>query len=214
MPDKLVTASEPVDGVDALPTKAAKAKSKLAAKKPRSKALKVTKFTEDSDEEWETTTNPVQKAKVKATRAVRKPTAKVKPKSGASARKPAVKKKSTNKVPDDASDHGLSEDEAVQHQAENGANIDKNSRPLIDIKDIFHHMADQGSNLTDGHSLKDVVKSLRNRPINVATMCSGTESPIIALTLIRNGKSFNHTIALKLINSSTSRIKSRPRVEL
>ena len=35
-----------------------------------------------------------------------------------------------------------------------------------------------------GHSLKSLAAELDGRPLRVATMCSGTESPLLALDLI------------------------------
>ncbi|KAK6505099.1 hypothetical protein TWF481_007021 [Arthrobotrys musiformis] len=50
--------------------------------------------------------------------------------------------------------------------------------PLSDIDDIF-------ADLTKNHSgLVDVANHLNGRPLRVATMCSGTESPLLALGLM------------------------------
>lgn len=58
--------------------------------------------------------------------------------------------------------------------------LDLNLPPLSNIEDIFADMASRALKLGLGDALED----LHNRPINVATMCSGTESPLIALQLL------------------------------
>lgn len=61
-------------------------------------------------------------------------------------------------------------------------------QPLSDIHEIFSHITNkaldkgpEGENAT----LDDVVTHLSKRPLRVATMCSGSESPILALKLVQ-----------------------------
>lgn len=61
-----------------------------------------------------------------------------------------------------------------------GLGIDQSLPPLASIEDIFADMASNALQLGLDAALKD----LRGRMINIATMCSGTESPLIALQLL------------------------------
>lgn len=60
--------------------------------------------------------------------------------------------------------------------------LDRSLPPLSDLKEIFLDMTSRALNMLPG--LKLAVKHLQDRPLRVATMCSGTESPIIALNII------------------------------
>jgi hypothetical protein len=64
-----------------------------------------------------------------------------------------------------------------------GKGIDHSLPPLHDIHHIFEDLTLRAVEL----GLCDALKTLAGRPINVATMCSGTESPLIALNLISQG---------------------------
>ena len=57
-------------------------------------------------------------------------------------------------------------------------------RPIHEIEDIFEDMATRARGL----GLSNVLKQLEGREIRVATMCSGTESPLLALELIFAGR--------------------------
>ncbi|KAF2267412.1 hypothetical protein CC78DRAFT_512061 [Lojkania enalia] len=61
-----------------------------------------------------------------------------------------------------------------------GKGIDLNLPPLSNIEDIFLDLTTRALDL----GLSDAVDDLKNRNINVATMCSGTESPLIAIQMI------------------------------
>ncbi|KAF9696594.1 hypothetical protein EKO04_005577 [Ascochyta lentis] len=61
-----------------------------------------------------------------------------------------------------------------------GKGIDLNLPPLSNIHDISADMASKAVEL----GLCDVLRKLAERPINVATMCSGTESPLLFLQLL------------------------------
>jgi site-specific DNA-cytosine methylase len=58
--------------------------------------------------------------------------------------------------------------------------VDLSLPPLSNIEEIFQDMAHNALGLGLGEALRE----LKGRPINVATMCSGTESPLIALQLL------------------------------
>ncbi|KAI9753984.1 MAG: peptide transporter ptr2 [Chaenotheca gracillima] len=65
--------------------------------------------------------------------------------------------------------------------------------PLHDIEDIFIDMTANAVN----QGLKSAVDHLANRKLRIATMCSGTESPILALDLIAESLKKHHGISLK-----------------
>lgn len=56
--------------------------------------------------------------------------------------------------------------------------------PLHTLTEIFADMASNALKLGFGH----VLSRLGSRPLRVATMCSGTEAPLLALELIQTGK--------------------------
>lgn len=61
--------------------------------------------------------------------------------------------------------------------------LDLRFRPINDIRDIFHDLVEKACELGLGGSpLFD-----NRRPIRIATMCSGTESPLLACRLISEG---------------------------
>jgi hypothetical protein len=55
--------------------------------------------------------------------------------------------------------------------------------PITQISDIFTDIVDRCCDLKNGN-LVDVVDRLNGRKLRVATMCSGTESPLLALDMI------------------------------
>ena len=57
-------------------------------------------------------------------------------------------------------------------------------RPIHEIEDIFEDMAIRAGQL----DLENALEKLQGREIRVATMCSGTESPLLALDLIFTGR--------------------------
>ena len=60
--------------------------------------------------------------------------------------------------------------------------IDLTLPPLHEISDIFKDMVSRALPL----GLRDAASKLEKRPLRVATMCSGTESPLLALEMIRD----------------------------
>lgn len=61
-----------------------------------------------------------------------------------------------------------------------GKGLDLNLPPMNNIKTIAEDMASKAVKL----GLGDALRKLAGRPINVATMCSGTESPLLFLQLL------------------------------
>jgi hypothetical protein len=64
-----------------------------------------------------------------------------------------------------------------------GRGIDLNLPPLYKIEDIIQDMLDKALAL----GLQGALEGLGDRPLNVATMCSGTEAPLLALQLLSEG---------------------------
>lgn len=66
-----------------------------------------------------------------------------------------------------------------------GDGIDESLPPLIKISDIFSDMIKR----VRAEGFDDAVKHLNGRKLKIATMCSGTESPVLALDLTAQSKS-------------------------
>lgn len=65
------------------------------------------------------------------------------------------------------------------------SHIDESLPPLSDLDAIFHDMVSKAWEKTP---LAEAMKTLSEKKIHVATMCSGTESPLLALGKIQNSK--------------------------
>ena len=63
--------------------------------------------------------------------------------------------------------------------------LEESLPPLADLHDIFKDMV---SNAKEKIHLAQAMNFLSDKQIRVATMCSGTESPLLALDMIQNGK--------------------------
>jgi hypothetical protein len=72
-----------------------------------------------------------------------------------------------------------SEDDSPPVASKNVSSEFSDLPPIHDIAAIFSDM------VVRTPEMKSVAKHLRGRPLRVATMCSGTESPLLALELIR-----------------------------
>lgn len=59
-----------------------------------------------------------------------------------------------------------------------------NLPPMSNLEEIFTDLAQKAMGL----GLELVLKRLDSRPLRVATVCSGTESPLLALEMIQHGK--------------------------
>ncbi|KAF2835614.1 hypothetical protein M501DRAFT_941321 [Patellaria atrata CBS 101060] len=64
----------------------------------------------------------------------------------------------------------------------NAKEIDTTLPPLFDISKMFDSIT---KNALD-HGLRNVIKHLDGNPLKVATMCSGTESPLLALQMVQD----------------------------
>jgi hypothetical protein len=62
--------------------------------------------------------------------------------------------------------------------------INEKLKPCLNLVDMFADMTRKA--LENGFA--DVLKMSQERCLKVATMCSGTESPVMALQMIANGK--------------------------
>lgn len=65
-----------------------------------------------------------------------------------------------------------------------GRYLANNLPPLHTLREIFADMASKAMEI----GLEQVLIRLGSRPLRVATMCSGTEAPLLALELIQKGK--------------------------
>jgi hypothetical protein len=63
--------------------------------------------------------------------------------------------------------------------------------PLHRLEDIFADMAAKALEM----GLSDVICRLGKRPLRVATMCSGTEAPLLALDMISTGKYLDRALS-------------------
>jgi len=61
--------------------------------------------------------------------------------------------------------------------------LDQTLPPMHKLEDIYQDMTAKALPL----GLADVLSILRDRPLRVATVCSGTESPLMALEMIQKG---------------------------
>ncbi|SPO28811.1 uncharacterized protein UTRI_05124_B [Ustilago trichophora] len=64
--------------------------------------------------------------------------------------------------------------------------------PIHDLADIFGDMIDRAP------AILELAKTLKDRPLRVATMCSGTESPLLALELMCRAIHEKHGIRIKI----------------
>ena len=100
-------------------------------------------------------------------------------------------------------------DSVANWKAEKG--IDETLPPIHDIEDIFEDMAKKAI----GQGLDNALEALKNQEIRVATMCSGTESPILALNLIFNGMHASlPSNGVVILTSYSGRAHGRPEVAL
>ena len=81
-------------------------------------------------------------------------------------------------------DDGIEPREPNQKTSSKRTKLDESLPPISDITEIF---ADLTSKAIDVGFSK-ALDHLGNRPLRVATMCSGTESPLLALGLIKDCK--------------------------
>ena len=75
------------------------------------------------------------------------------------------------------------------HGWKRGSGLNLHLAPMNDIGAIFTDMTDRALDL----GLRDILPRFKSRVLNVATMCSGTESPMLALEMICSRKEQSHT---------------------
>lgn len=90
--------------------------------------------------------------------------------------------KGKNSEPSLVEDEVVSSSEDDSRPAAASKNTGSESSDLPPIHDIAAIFSDM---VVRTPEMKSVAKHLRGRPLRVATMCSGTESPLLALELIR-----------------------------
>lgn len=118
--------------------------------------------------------------------------------------KPKAGESSKTKREDDSGD-GEVDDELVEDSADDdaeleadgdvakGSSIEDSDRPPIhEIPAIFSDLVSRVP------QIKDVAEHLKGRKMRVATMCSGTESPLLALDLIRRYILEHYNISLEV----------------
>lgn len=72
----------------------------------------------------------------------------------------------------------------VEAAASKSKGVDLSVEPMSSIEDCVFDLTTRSM----GHGLRAVINALAGRPLRVATMCSGTESPVLALKMIFDGK--------------------------
>lgn len=90
-----------------------------------------------------------------------------------------------NAVADAAIDSEIPELKRSQIPAGTAKYLDESLPPMDCLEDIFRDIATKAMHL----GFADVLRQLGNRPLRVATVCSGTESPLLALEMIKKGMS-------------------------
>jgi hypothetical protein len=125
---------------------------------------------------------PAPKAKAKA-----KPPVKAKAKAKA---KPAAKGKT--KVKDDGDEEGSDPEQAEHTKSGALSSWQADLPPIHEIPSMF---ADIVSRVDD---LADVARFVQGRKLRVATMCSGTESPLLALEQISRALQGQHGVKLDI----------------
>ena len=68
------------------------------------------------------------------------------------------------------------------------------------------HASLEGAAL-EGNSLSDLAAQLDGRPLRIATMCSGTESPLLALELISEALFDQHGVKLNIEHAFSCEIE-------
>ena len=78
----------------------------------------------------------------------------------------------------------------------NGMN--QESPPMANLETIFGHM----TNRAMGEGFDKVLLHLAGLPVNIATMCSGTESPILGLRMVVQRKLSWHSLYLVCVETN------------
>lgn len=100
--------------------------------------------------------------------------------------KPAEKQRASNPNDNRTQETRSKEAAGVARQTNVGKyHLAASHPPLFKLPAIFHDMVTNAWNKTP---MKEAMDWLSTRQINIATMCSGTESPLLALGIIQEGK--------------------------
>ncbi|KAJ3182529.1 hypothetical protein HDU85_002627 [Gaertneriomyces sp. JEL0708] len=91
-----------------------------------------------------------------------------------------------------AQDVGRGEDEPTSRKAKLTSALNGEYPPLHDLEDIFSDLAERV------REIADVARKLNGRKLRVATMCSGTESPLLALNLISRAAKLHYGVNLEI----------------
>lgn len=81
--------------------------------------------------------------------------------------------------------------QAIQQDSDRGAGLDKNKPPLHEFRQIFESIASRALKL----GFRKVLNKLGNKEIRVATMCSGTDAPVLAIRSIDTGLLFHYLLS-------------------
>ena len=103
--------------------------------------------------------------------------------------------KTTNEANEEDSQSSESEDEGDKEETEvtvDSKGINQTLHPIHDIKEIFKEITKSA----DALGFAAVAEYLGARKLNIATMCSGTESPILALDMIKKCEKFPSKLML------------------
>lgn len=112
-------------------------------------------------------------------------------KAGKSAKK-IDDESSAEEVEDDAESEVSDEDDAPAQYSKTDGKIESSSLPPL------YHVPTMFSDLVSHiPQIKDVTERVRGRKLRIATMCSGTESPLLALELICQSIQEQYGIALE-----------------
>lgn len=84
----------------------------------------------------------------------------------------------------DNSQHACPPEVLRSQPSQNQRYLDTSLPPMHDLDEIFADLLKKANQL----GLAELLRKLRYRPLTVATVCSGTESPVLALETIQKGK--------------------------
>lgn len=68
--------------------------------------------------------------------------------------------------------------------------LDRSAPPIVRIDEIFDDIAVKAQ----ANGIEKFLDHIGSRPLKVATLCSGTESPLLALELLTDSKCFSYLV--------------------
>lgn len=171
--NNLTPRTKPMAHVEVLPTEKRVTRSKLAQRAPEAQENSGT--SKSQPKSGTSTTKTSSKQKASKPPIIRPKLAEIEPQKKANRPRPQEKPKQISGSKQAAS--GAGKQTKLQ--------LAENLPPLSDMTAIFFDMV---SIAWDTIGLKDALECLSEKQINIATMCSGTESPLLALAEIQKGK--------------------------